>query len=174
MNKWTLNLLASAMLLFSSSLVSTNAIADDAIVTGNAGILSDYVFRGIHQSSGTGNGGLDFEYMGFYAGTWLADVEDGIEYDLYAGYVYEFENGLYLGAGYTSYQYSDTFDDEYNEVNLYAGGSVGNVSIDLEYTTGEYNGEFTNDEGLVEGDEYDFYSSYFRLRWRLCYLWRLG
>ena len=127
-----------------------------AIVTGNAGILSDYIFRGIFQDSGVGNGGIDFEYMGFYAGTWIADVGEGVEYDIYGGYVYEFESGFYLGAGYTSYQYSDNFDDEYNEVNLYAGGSFGDVSLDLEYTTGEYNGEFLDDNGMVEGDEYDF------------------
>ncbi len=102
-----------------------------------------------------GNGGLDIEYMGFYAGTWLADVDSGIEYDIYAGYVYEFESGFYLGAGYTTYQYSDDFDDDYNEVNLYAGGSFGDVSLDLEYTTGEYDGEFTDDDGDT-GDEYDF------------------
>ncbi len=150
------HLLGSAAVASSMLVVPATSISDDAIVTGNAGILSDYIFRGIFQDSGVGNGGLDLEYMGFYLGTWLADVGDGIEYDIYGGYVYEFENGMYLGAGYTTYQYSDGFDDEYNEVNLYAGGSVGDVSLDLEYTTGEYNGEFSDDDGNIEGDEYDF------------------
>ena len=132
------------------------SIADDAIVTGNAGILSDYIFRGIFQDSGVGNGGLDIEYMGFYAGTWLADVGTGIEYDLYAGYIYEFESGFYLGGGYTSYQYSDNFDSEYNEINFYAGGTAGDVSIDLEYSTGEYNSDFLDKDGNIEGEDYDF------------------
>ena len=156
MNKKLTHLLGSAAVASSVFVAPATTLADDAIVTGNAGILSDYIFRGIFQDSGVGNGGIDFEYMGFYAGTWIADVGEGVEYDIYGGYVYEFESGFYLGAGYTSYQYSDNFDDEYNEVNLYAGGSFGDVSLDLEYTTGEYNGEFLDDNGMVEGDEYDF------------------
>ncbi len=155
MNKKITSLLGSAAVASSMLVAPVTSIADDAILTGNAGILSDYIFRGITQSSGVGNGGLDVEYMGFYAGTWLADVDEGIEYDLYAGYVYEFESGFYLGAGYTTYQYSDDFDDDYNEINFYAGGSFGDVSLDLEYTTGEYDGEFTDDDGDT-GDEYDF------------------
>ena len=150
------HLLGSAAIASSMYAAPIASTADDAIITGNAGILSDYIFRGIFQDSGVGNGGIDFEYLGFYAGTLIADVGTGIEYDLYAGYIYEFESGFYLGAGYTSYQYSDNFDSEYNEVNLYAGGSAGDVTLDLEYTTGEYNSDFLDEDGNIEGDEYDF------------------
>ncbi len=156
MNKKFTSLVGSAAIASSLMVAPMTTMADDAIVTGNAGILSDYIFRGILQDSGVGNGGIDFEYMGFYAGTWLADVGEGIEYDLYGGYIYEFESGFYLGAGYTSYQYSDNFDSEYNEVNLYAGGTFGDVSLDLEYSTGEYNSVFLDKDGNIEGDEYDF------------------
>lgn len=156
MEKKLTHLVGSAVLASSVVMVPAVSSADEAIITGNAGILSDYIFRGIFQDSGVGNGGLDFEYMGFYAGTWLADVGSGIEYDLYGGYVYEFENGMYLGAGYTSYQYSDNFDAEYNEVNIYTGGSMGDVTLDLEYSTGDYNGDFLDKDGNIEGDEYDF------------------
>lgn len=152
-----INHLLSASLLTAGMVITPiTTSADDAILTGNAGILSDYIFRGIPQDTGVGNGGLDLEYAGFYLGTWLADVGDGIEYDLYGGYVYEFENGFYVGAGYTSYQYSDDFDDEYNEINLYTGGSAGDVSLDLEYSIGEYNGDFGDGNGGIEGDEYTF------------------
>ncbi len=155
MKKMT-SLLGSAAIASSVFMTPATTMADDAIVTGNAGILSDYIFRGIFQDSGVGNGGLDIEYMGFYAGTWIADVGSGIEYDIYGGYVYEFESGFYLGAGYTTYQYSDDFDAEYNEVNFYAGGAIGDFTLDLEYSTGEYNGIFSDDDGMDEGDEYDF------------------
>ena len=156
MNKKITSLLGSAAVASSMLVAPVTSIADDAIVTGNAGILSDYIFRGIFQDTGVGNGGLDIEYAGFYAGTWIADVGAGVEYDLYGGYVYEFESGLYLGAGYTSYQYSDDFDAEYNEFNFTAGGTFSDVSIDLEYSIGEYNGEFSDKDGNIEGDEYDF------------------
>ena len=149
--------LGAAVLATSTAMLTTNATAFEANLTGNAGILSDYIFRGIPQSSGTGNGGVDLEIGGFYAGTWIADVEDeGIEQDWYAGYVHEFTNGLSLGAGFTSYQYPDNFDNEYNEVNLYAGWSNDVWSLDLEYSDGEYNGDFLDDAGNVEGDEYGF------------------
>ncbi len=152
MNKKLQHLSLAAVLATSTTMLTTTASAE-ATLSGNAGILSDYIFRGIPQSSGTGNGGLDLEIGGFYLGTWVADVEDGIEYDLYAGYVHEFESGFYLGAGGTSYQYSDDFDSEYNEINFYAGTSGEMWSLDLEYTTGEYNGEFS------DGDEYDFFAA---------------
>ena len=147
--------LGAAVLATSTITFSTTASAE-ATLSGNAGILSDYIFRGIPQDTGVGNGGLDLEVGGFYLGTWVADVGTGVEYDIYAGYVHEFASGFYLGAGGTTYQYSDSFDNEYNEVNFYTGWSNDVWSLDLEYTTGEYNGDFLDDDGSVEGDEYDF------------------
>ena len=151
---YKLSLILTVMV--TTSLPSTSAFAYEATLSGNAGILSDYIFRGIPQDTGVGNGGLDLEVGGFYLGTWVADVGTGVEYDIYAGYVHELANGFYLGAGGTTYQYSDSFDNEYNEVNFYAGWSDDVWSLDLEYTTGEYNGDFLDDNGSVEGDEYDF------------------
>ncbi len=143
--------------IVNTALLPTSAYAYEANLSGNAGILSEYVFRGIVQNdTASGNGGIDLEVGGFYVGTWIADVDDGVEYDLYAGYVHEFSNGFYLGAGGTSYQYSDSFDNEYNEANFYAGWSNDLWSLDLEYTKGDYNGDFVDDNGNIEGDEYDF------------------
>jgi uncharacterized protein (TIGR02001 family) len=46
--------------------------------SGNIGFMSDYMYRGIHQSSSSAMGGLDLEYGNFYVGTWFADLqEDG-------------------------------------------------------------------------------------------------
>jgi len=157
MNKKLQTLSLAAVLATSTTILVTNASAYEATLSGNAGILSEYIFRGIVQNdTASGNGGIDLEVGGFYLGTWIADVDDGVEYDLYAGYVHEFANGFYLGAGGTSYQYSDSFDNEYNEVNFYAGWSNDAWSLDLEYTSGEYNGDFVDDNGNIEGDEYDF------------------
>jgi len=152
MNKKLQHMSLAAVLATSSAVLSSNASAYEATLSGNAGILSDYNYRGIPQDSGVGNGGVDLEIGGFYLGTWIADVGDGIEYDFYAGYVHEFASGFYLGAGYTTYQYSDDFDAEYNEVNTYAGWSNDAWSIDFEFSPGEYNGEFS------DGDNYDFYA----------------
>ncbi len=157
MNKKLQHMALVAIFVSSSILFTQPALAVEATLSGNAGILSEYIFRGIVQNNtASGNGGIDLEVGGFYLGTWIADVDDGVEYDLYGGYVHEFANGFYLGAGGTSYQYSDSFDREYNEANFYAGWSNDIWSLDLEYTIGDYNGKFVDDNGLIEGDEYDF------------------
>ncbi len=152
MNKKLQTLSLAAVLATSTAVFATTASAETTL-SGNAGILSDYIYRGIPQNDSSGNGGVDLEVGGFYLGTWIADVDSGVEYDVYGGYVHEFANGMYLGAGYTTYQYSDNFDAEYNEVNVYAGWSNDVWSVDFEFSPGEYNGEFS------DGDNYDFYAA---------------
>lgn len=129
------------------------ATAQELSLSGNAGILSDYIFRGILQSSGVGNGGLDAELgLGpgaIYAGVWAADVDPGIEYDLYGGYSLAIAD-FNLGAGVTLYRYSDDFDDDYDEVNLHAG--YGPLALD--YAIGTYAGDFNGDGD--DDDDYDF------------------
>ena len=146
------------MAVIVSATIPPSAFAEMS-VSMNAGFLSDYIFRGIPQDSGVANGGIDLEFGGLYLGTWIADVGEGIEQDFYAGYTQALPAGLSLGAGFTSYQYSDDFDEEYNEVNVVAGWVGEALSLDLEYTQGEYNGVFTeivNGEDLEKGDEYGF------------------
>jgi uncharacterized protein (TIGR02001 family) len=99
----------------------------------NVGMMSDYVFRGIKQSDAGAFGGLDVEHAGFYAGTWAADVGQGLEYDLYAGYGGSLGDFSY-GLGYTGYFYTDDFDDTYQELNL----SVGYGLFGVEYAHGRY------------------------------------
>jgi hypothetical protein len=79
------------------------------------------------------NGALDFAQNGFYAGTWWADVGQGLEIDGYGGYAHDFGSFRYT-VGYTGYFYSDDFDDTYQEINLKAGyGPFG-----VEYNVGQY------------------------------------
>jgi uncharacterized protein (TIGR02001 family) len=59
---------------------------------GNVGLTSDYVFRGISQSSENAavQGGVDFTCGNFYAGVWGSSVDFGVEgtaeVDIYGGY----------------------------------------------------------------------------------------
>lgn len=107
------------------------AVASD--FSANIGFMSDYYFRGIKQAESSASGGLDWEHSGFYAGTWIADVDQGIEYDLYAGYGGEVGDFSYsLGA--TGYFYTDDFDDTYVEGNL----NLGYKWISAEYSQGQY------------------------------------
>jgi uncharacterized protein (TIGR02001 family) len=133
--------------------------ASAAEFSANAGVMSDYIFRGIKQADAGAFGGLDWEHAGFYAGTWAADVGLGLEYDLYAGYggsVGEFAYGI----GYTGYFYTDDFDDTYRELNL----SVGYGLFSVDYAHGRYDNFDgpSQDYGFFLGTlEYDgFYLSY--------------
>jgi len=121
------------------------AVAHD--FSANIGFMSDYFFRGIKQSESSASGGLDWEHKGLYAGTWIADVEEGIEYDLYAGYNGSIGDFSY-GLGATGYFYTDDFDDTYVEGNLSLGYSI--ITVDYAY------GEYDNFDGPTL--DYDFLS----------------
>lgn len=99
----------------------------------NLGYMSEYHFRGILQKTSSVSGGVDFEQGGFYAGTWAADVGDGLEVDGYFGYGVDVGEGS-LSIGYTGYFYTGDFDDTYQEINLGAGFGI--LSIDV--AVGEY------------------------------------
>ena len=108
-----------ATLLAATTLVSTVAQAE---WSSNAGFVSQYHFRGIQQTAGaSASGGFDYESGAFSFGTWAADVQDGLEIDLYGAYSLETESGFGFSIGATTYQYTGDFDTSYNEINLNAG-----------------------------------------------------
>ncbi|HEX5788393.1 MAG TPA: TorF family putative porin [Woeseiaceae bacterium] len=104
----------------------------------NLGYASEYYYRGIFQKNSSANGGINFEAGGFYAGTWAADVGDGLEVDGFFGYGMDLGE-IGLSAGYTGYFYTGDFDDTYQEINL--GGSFGIASLDVAV------GQYENFEG---------------------------
>ncbi len=113
----------------------------------NLGFASEYYYRGIFQESTSANGGIDYEKDGFYAGTWAADVGDGLEVDGYFGY--GFDVGEFnLSVGFTGYYYTGDFDDTYQEVNLGAG--YGLLTLDVAI------GKYENFDGPTQN--YTFYS----------------
>lgn len=108
--------------------VSASAQAE---LTGNAGFMSHYFYRGIYQSSSAANGGLDIAAGNFSAGTWAADVSDGAEVDLYAGVSIPLGESASVYVGGTGYFYSHDFDNTYLEGNL--GIAFGPIAIDGAY-----------------------------------------
>jgi len=115
----------------------------------NLGYMSEYHFRGVLQKVSSVSGGVDFESGGFYAGSWAADVGDGLEVDGYLGYGGEVGDFSY-SVGYTGYFYTGDFDDTYQEINL--GGGFGIVSLDV--AIGQYDGDFD----LITPGEQDKYT----------------
>ena len=143
----------------------------------NLGYASEYHFRGILQKNSSASGGLDYASdTGFYAGTWAADVGDGLEVDGYFGYGTEV-GGVDVSVGYTGYFYTGDFDDTYQEVNLGAGMN----GFAVEVAVGEYD-NFDGDTqdytyyavsyeaenglyGKYGGFSQDFEGNYFEFGW---------
>ena len=118
----------------------------------NVGYASEYYFRGILQKNSSASGGFDYESGGFYAGTWAADVGDGLEVDGYFGYGGEIDEFGY-SVGYTGYFYTGDFDETYQEINL--SGSFGIATLDV--AIGQWDGDF---DPIEPGDQdaYTYYS----------------
>jgi len=137
--------LAALGLFLTLATVSAPALAVD--LSANIGYMSQYIYRGIPQSTSSAMGGLDLEAGGFYLGTWGADVGDGLEIDYYGGYGFEVGD-FNFGVGGTIYTYTGDFDDTYKEVNLSAGWNF--LTFDAAI------GEYDNFGGPTQN--YQFYS----------------
>ena len=138
-----------------------------AEVTANAAVTNNYIWRGITQTSDQAavQGGIDWSGgPGFYAGTWLSNVDfdgtatSGYEMDVYAGWGGEAGSFGY-DLGVISYQYPVT--PNFNFTELYVSGTFSVVTIGVNYTVDTASGnnaEETIDAGgaFDEGDTYVF------------------
>jgi uncharacterized protein (TIGR02001 family) len=111
-----------------ATLASSSAFAG---ATGNAGVVSDYLFRGVEQTlSGDAQvfGGLDYAHdSGAYVGTWVSSLGgNAYETDLYGGFAGKTASGLGYDVGYIFYGYRDSTTYNYSEV--YAGLSYAGLS----------------------------------------------
>jgi len=102
-------------------------------VSANAGFVSQYFYRGIFQKDSSASAGLDVGFGALSLGTWIADVGDGTEIDLFGSVGVDIGEGS-LSVGGTAYLYTGQFDDTYLEVNLGAG--YGPLSV--EFSIGQY------------------------------------
>jgi len=137
---------AIAATILTATLASQSAMAG---WSANIGVVSDYHFRGIQQTeSASTSAGVDYAAdSGFYVGAWTAEVEDGLEVDLYGGYGVELESGVTLDANFVSYQYTGDFDSAYNEIGVSAGYGLFSIG----YVQGKWDG-VVGDEDATEGD----------------------
>jgi uncharacterized protein (TIGR02001 family) len=141
----------AALLLTTSASVLAQAKKPEPefTFTGNAGVFSDYRFRGYSQT-GYGpayQGGFDFAHKsGFYAGNWNSNVEQGLyngaslEMDFYAGYKGSIGDIGY-DVGYLYYLYPNSGALGTTKVSngeLYVGGSYGPLSAKWFYNTTKF------------------------------------
>ena len=117
--KSTLSVALAALMSVSMLSHAGEAVAEEGSsgVSYNIGYMSEYWYRGVYQSESSVSFGADMEMGSMYIGTWWADVDNGVEYDVYAGYNFELM-GIPMYAGYTGYFYSDNFDGDYQELNI--------------------------------------------------------
>jgi uncharacterized protein (TIGR02001 family) len=106
----------------------TSAYAE---VSGNIGVTSNYLWRGMAQNNDKAaiSGGLDYAGEGFYAGTWVSSLDGGSEVDIYAGT--EISG---IDVGIIRYMYPEAGTGYFTEV--YAGGSVSVFDLFLAVNTG--------------------------------------
>ena len=134
-----------------AAMTSAGAFAADAApapeakspytLTGNFGVFSQYIFRGLTQTghSPAAQGGFDLSHeSGFYAGTWLSNIswlkenastparvqgtygEGGsLEWDVYGGYKWNLPSDVVLDTGTLFYYYPGSI----NTVNVAAAGT---------------------------------------------------
>jgi uncharacterized protein (TIGR02001 family) len=116
--KATSTLALTALLASMPALAQTAAPAPDYTVSYNAGITTDYRFRGISQTSTKPalQLGADFTHKdGFYLGAWGSNVswikdyvgasKGSLELDLYGGYRGDTGMGVTYDLGLITYQY---------------------------------------------------------------------
>lgn len=125
--------------------------AASAEISANAGIYSNYIWRGVTQTQdqAAGQGGIDWSGgPGLYAGTWLSNVDfgggdTGYEMDVYAGWAGEAGSFGY-DLGVITYQYPITPGANFTEV--YATGSIVGLTAGIWYTVDKASG-ITDDRG---------------------------
>ena len=145
-----------------AALTSSAAVAE---VTANAGIYSNYIWRGVSQTQdqAAGQGGIDWSGgPGFYAGTWLSNVDfdgsggGGYEMDVYGGWAGE-AGSFGWDLGVITYQYP-TDPSNLNFTEVYATGSFVGLTVGAYLTVDKASGltDTRGDDDVYLYGAYDF------------------
>jgi len=138
MFKKTLLAGAVAAAILPLSATAADAPASPHTFTGNVGLYSQYIFRGMTQTNGDPaiQGGFDYSHAsGFYAGTWASNISwlkennsvagpppfisgtygggGSMEWDFYGGYKWSLPNDFTLDVGTLYYWYPGDINPAY-------------------------------------------------------------
>jgi uncharacterized protein (TIGR02001 family) len=173
-----LGIAAASGALLSTALIMSSPVAaqEPWSVSANIGAVSNYVWRGMTQTGDQAaiQGGLDAAHeSGFYAGTWVSNIDWGssdpnYELDLYTGFGGAINDDVSYDIGAIYYAYPDGRDSDFAEIG--ASASFKWFTLGLAYTVyGE------NDDGLFDdGDLYYFGAADFALPYDLGFSLRTG
>lgn len=156
MNKLTKALLATGLLS------ATFAVqAQEASIAANVALKTDYIYRGISQTSGGSaiQGGFDFvSESGFYVGTWASSItfDDSIEIDYYGGFRGALTEEVGYDIGVLYYDYPGMSSDDFVEV--YGKVTYGSLLATINYSNDFYAGTgkawyYTADYGIPLGGD---------------------
>jgi uncharacterized protein (TIGR02001 family) len=158
--------------LLAAPAVSFAQEAEESNFSWNAGIVSDYVFRGVTQSNRdvAFQGGLDYAFgdSGFYAGAWASNVDfqafDGpsVELDAYVGYNTDLGDKFNLDVMLTRYTYhgsESTYGNiDYNElITKFAMNDVATLTVGY---TNDYSNTGENVTYVNLGNSWDLGNDY--------------
>lgn len=156
-------LLAAALSLGTVTVALAEEAKSDWTLTGNAGLYSDYRFRGFTQTGFKPalQGGFDVAHAsGFYLGNWNSNVEGGnlfrgasLEMDFYGGYKYAL-GPVTMDAGLLHYAYPSSNkkgQKELKQTEIYLGAAydifTAKFSYGLTNFFGAGDGTGTNTKG---------------------------
>ena len=133
----------AALALATTAVLPSLAYADVAF---NAGVVTDYRYRGISQSrlKPAVQGGVDYTQGAFYLGAWASTikwVKDGggaadLEIDLYGGYKFELAKDLTLDLGVLGYIYpGHKLATSPNTTELYGAVTFGPATLKYSHST---------------------------------------
>ncbi len=139
-------------LILSATVVAATlgSAAAFAGASANVGVASNYIWRGVTQTSDEAavSGGLDYDFgNGFSVGTWASNLADGAyELDLYGAYGGKLGNTDY-SVGFINYRYPLAPGAGADFTEITGGLGFGPVSFDAAYTVAA-------DNDASEGDLY--------------------
>ena len=157
MKTFTIASAAVAVAALSALAAPSISLAADSSVAFNAGVVTDYRYRGISQTrlKPALQGGVDYTAGAFYLGAWgstIKWVKDGggganAEFDIYGGYKGEITKGLGYDIGLLTYQYpSNGLNPSANTLEVYGALTSGPVTAKYSHSTTNLFG-FANSKG---------------------------
>ncbi|MFM8767069.1 MAG: TorF family putative porin [Rubrivivax sp.] len=157
MKTFTIAAAAVAVAALSALLVPSVTLAADSSVAFNAGVVTDYRYRGISQTrlKPALQGGVDYTAGAFYLGAWgstIKWIKDGgggasAEFDIYGGVKGEITKGLGYDVGLLTYQYpSNGLNPSANTLEVYGAITSGPVTAKYSRSTTNLFG-FANSKG---------------------------
>jgi len=147
----SLSLVAAFLGLSSAQSFAQTELPYDFSMTANAGLFTDYRFRGISQTDKRPafQGGFDFTHKsGFYLGNWNSNVDAGLynganlEMDFYGGFKGSVDAFSYdVGVLYYYYPGSGAAgSNKIDNTELYVSGGWGPFSLKYSYAVSDFFG----------------------------------